>query len=187
MRQLVGSLCGICEERIHDIVEGRFCDACGIAVHNRCTKKPLDVRQEDCCETCGANLSAGKALADHQDKERRMRAASAVGYPVSLFCPKCGSAEYKKRKPEKWIAFIADRVCTECQTRYTPPTPAWAGIIFILAGLPLASLGFLGAVFNLGRGGLAGFPAMACEGFLGIIGVLAIVHGIRSLAKPGKI
>ena len=116
-----------------------------------------------------------------------MRATSAVGYPVSLFCPKCGSAEYKKRKPEKWIAFIADRVCTECQTRYTPPTPAWAGVVFVLAGLSLAGFGFLSILLSVSRGNPGQLLGLVCEGFLGLLGVLAIIHGIRCLARPGKI
>jgi len=32
-----------------------------------------------------------------------------------------------------------------------------------------------------------GLPAMACEGFLGFLGVLAIVQGIRALVRPGKV
>jgi hypothetical protein len=105
---------------------------------------------------------------------------------VSKVCPNCGHAEFRQRRPEKLIAFTWDRVCKACGTRYTPPTPVWAAFVFLLAGLPLAAFGVLGVVFRLASGNPLGIPAMACEGFLGLLGILSIVQGVRSLVSPGN-
>jgi hypothetical protein len=110
-----------------------------------------------------------------------------VNYPISAVCPKCGSLEYGKRRPEKWITFISDRVCKACGTRYTPPTPAWAGVIFIIAGLLLGGFGAISVFFHFMSANPLGIPAMACEGFLGFLGILAIIHGIRSLLQLRKV
>jgi hypothetical protein len=59
-------------------------------------------------------------------------------YPVSRTCPKCGSTAYKSVQPKTMVAFTWDRVCQGCSTRYTPPTPLWARLIF--AGFGLAAL-----------------------------------------------
>jgi hypothetical protein len=55
-------------------------------------------------------------------------------YPVAKTCPSCGSAAFKRVRVEKGIAFSDDRKCQECGTRYTPPTPAWAAVLFIASG-----------------------------------------------------
>ncbi len=55
-------------------------------------------------------------------------------YPISSVCPDCGGGEYKKWQSEEFVAFTLDRVCKACGTRYTPPTPAWAAVLFILIG-----------------------------------------------------
>jgi uncharacterized protein (DUF983 family) len=66
-------------------------------------------------------------------------------YPVSAACPKCGnSRDFELRKPEKFIAFAPDRVCKACATRYTPPTPGWAGPVWIMLGLFAVAAGLLG-------------------------------------------
>lgn len=56
-------------------------------------------------------------------------------YPVSEDCPKCGSTDYKRAKPETAVAFADDRICKACGVRYTPPTPPWARIVFAICGL----------------------------------------------------
>jgi hypothetical protein len=63
----------------------------------------------------------------------------------------------------------------------------WAGTVFILAGLPLAAIGVFSVVLHVESGNPAGLLAMACEGFLGVLGVLAIIHGIRSLVLSGRV
>jgi hypothetical protein len=70
---------------------------------------------------------------------------------------------------------------------YTPPTPVWAGVVFILAGLPLMIVGFGAVILGLASGNVLRVPGMACEGFLGFLGLLAIIQGIRTLARPGKV
>jgi hypothetical protein len=102
---------------------------------------------------------------------------------VAKNCPDCGSKEYKKVRPKRWIAFTQDRLCMGCGFRYTPPTPRWAAVVFIIAGLLLAAFGLIGVLAGLARGNPV---PLACEGLLGVIGVLAIIHGVRCLAEPGS-
>ena len=61
-------------------------------------------------------------------------------HPVSQVCPNCGSTEYQAVKPAAMVAFTSDRVCRACSTRYTPPTPIWARIVF--GGVGLAAVAF---------------------------------------------
>jgi len=110
-------------------------------------------------------------------------------YPVSRVCPNCGHAGYKSRRPERLVAFTWDRVCRECETRYTPPTPLWAAVVFLAVGFLFVVIGFGSIVLRLvspGPEAALGVPAMACEGFLGVLGVLAVVQGFRALARPEK-
>jgi hypothetical protein len=186
MRQLVGLRCVICQERISSVLEGRFCSSCQNAIHNQCAATTSAPLGRDICHLCGINLEQAEAQTKTEEHERLVRIAPRKGYPISMLCPKCGKGEHKKRKSEKWIAFSADRVCTACGTRYTPPTPAWAGVVFVFAGLPLVGIGLTGVVIGIARGPV-GLPGMACEGFLGVLGVLSIIHGLRSLLNPGKI
>jgi len=76
-------------------------------------------------------------------------------------------------------------VCKPCGTRYTPPTLAWAAVLFILIGLPLAAFGAYAVVTRLVSGNLLGLPAMAGEGNLGFLGLSAIVQGARTLVRSG--
>jgi hypothetical protein len=59
--------------------------------------------------------------------------------------------------------------------------------VFILLGLPLAGVGGLLAVLGARAEKAQAGPAVACEGFLMILGVLAVAQGIRSLITPGKV
>ncbi|HZY90422.1 MAG TPA: hypothetical protein VFE78_36710, partial [Gemmataceae bacterium] len=81
---------------------------------------------------------------------------------MSRVCPDCGHAGFKGVRPNRLIAFTWDRVCKECGTRYTPPTPVWAGVVFILAGLPLVLVGLLALLGQLARPNPLG---LACSGF----------------------
>jgi hypothetical protein len=56
-------------------------------------------------------------------------------YPVSETCPQCDSSSFRRVKSELQIAFTDDRVCTECGTRYTRPTPLWARLLFGTVGI----------------------------------------------------
>ena len=55
-------------------------------------------------------------------------------YPVSALCPNCGSGDYRTVDPDRTIAYVSDRVCRGCGTRYTPLTPRWAAILFCIVG-----------------------------------------------------
>jgi hypothetical protein len=61
-------------------------------------------------------------------------------FPNSRVCPRCGSASYSTVAAKMAIAFRGDRICRECQTTYTPPTPSWAAVLFCVigVGVPIA-------------------------------------------------
>jgi hypothetical protein len=113
-------------------------------------------------------------------------------YPISENCPRCGSREYTRRKPKTAVAFSDDRVCNLCQERYTPPTPVWAAVVFILIGTVLVapSAFFHIAVFLWPRprgSFVSGFFGACSTGWFALIGIVAIVHGVRSLVNRRKI
>jgi hypothetical protein len=73
-----------------------------------------------------------------------------AGVPVSHWCPRCAHATaFERRKPNRLIAFTADRVCKVCGTRYAPPTPPWAGALLGFIGLSIVGVGLL-AMATLG-------------------------------------
>jgi hypothetical protein len=104
-------------------------------------------------------------------------------YPISATCPQCGGNEYARRKPERLVAFVSDRVCRACNTRYTPPTPAWAVVVFLLAGLAIPFLGLIVTSLLVGVFSLAG---LICEGLFVALGVVAFVGGIRELLNSER-
>jgi len=117
-----------------------------------------------------------------------VRARAAVGdYSVARVCPSCGLADAKRVRPERFLALGSDRVCRGCGTRYIPPTRAWGAVVFILIGFLLAGACGLSIVLRLRSGNPLGIPAMAVEGFLGVVGLLAVRHGTRALLRPGTV
>jgi rubredoxin len=187
MAQLVGTTCVFCRHRIGSILDGRFCDICKSPMHTRCCQPEAGRSGEGRCPRCGADQVQVAELLD-QDRAKRVQSVYRMeNYPVSRVCPKCGSSEYSKRRTQKWIAFTSNRVCKSCSTRYTPPTPAWAGVIFILAGFLLVGIGGISILARLPTANPLELPAMACEGFIGFLGALAIIHGIRSLLRLRKV
>src|SRR5262249_24744197 len=143
--QLVGLNCVICQGSIHSDAEGAFCPECGNASHRTCYGKS-DQADQDRCSSCGGDRFSAVALEVGKDRKQEFReqrrkqagTASRQIYPVSNIFPACGHADFWQRRPERLIAFKRDRVCTSCGTRYTPPTPWWAALVFIAAGLLLA-------------------------------------------------
>jgi hypothetical protein len=107
-------------------------------------------------------------------------------YPTSTVCPQCGSTEYTTRRAEKFVSFVNDRVCQSCNTRYSPPTPRWAGVVFIFIGLVLGIAGIYSIILRIQSGNPLGFPAMLIEGFLGFIGLIAIGVGIKTIVSKKK-
>ena len=104
-------------------------------------------------------------------------------YPISAICPQCGGTEYARRKPDRQVAFVSDRVCRTCNTRYTPPTPVWAAALFLLAGVALP---FLGLIFTSLLVHPLSIAGLICEGVIAALGVLAFIGGIRELVNSGK-
>ena len=181
MPQLVGCRCVLCEGRIASESEGRFCEGCGNPVHHACGLKP-EVRGGGTCADCGVNLTEAAILRARQTNRKRPLPQGTGPYPIASSCPKCGDKAYRLARPEMFIAFRWDRVCKECETRYTPPTPQWAAILFLLVGVILAGIGGMSIGLAAPRGS---FPV--CGGFLGFLGLLSLAHGIRSLKSPGRV
>jgi hypothetical protein len=141
------------------------------------------------CPKCGlVNPPAAQRCDCGYDFTRHRPGPNSFGVSmVSKFCPGCSADRYKQVKPKKFVAFTKDRVCLECGTRYTPPTPWWGAIVFLLAGLLLSGFGLFSLITRLSTGNLLHIPAMACEGFLGFLGLLPIGQGVRALVFPGKV
>ena len=98
-------------------------------------------------------------------------------------CPKCGASAFRRVKADRLVAFADDRVCGACGARYTPPTPVWAGIAFIVCGFALPVLGLVlaGLLF-----GLASLPGLGCAGAFLVLAVVVFVGGIRELARSAN-
>lgn len=102
-------------------------------------------------------------------------------YPIAKICPKCGGTTYDKKAPGGFMpAFTMDRVCKNCGTRYTPPTPAWAAIVFIVIGAILALGAGLAILVSIQAP--KGMPP-ACEIVLGLAGVACVIYGIKSFSQ----
>jgi hypothetical protein len=106
---------------------------------------------------------------------------------ISPVCPKCQSRDYKKVRPQSWVAFGKDRLCTTCFCRYTPPTPLWAGPVFLVVGLLLAVVCGLIAVASLLQGRVTDPIGTVVFGALAILGMAAIAHGVRVLVYPARV
>ena len=101
-------------------------------------------------------------------------------YPVALSCPQCGSKEFQRVKVEGRIAFTDDRKCTACGTRYTPPTPAWAAVVFILLGTLITAVGIAFGFAFLIRKDDVRLRDLVYGTILTVFGLSAIIYGIRS-------
>jgi hypothetical protein len=109
--------------------------------------------------------------------------------PIGNVCPACGSGEFRKVRARRWIAFTDDRICKECGERYAPPTPKWAGVVFMLFGVIMFAAGaglLIAGIFGLlrGRPDVLGIVFAAC---LLILGPLAVIHGIRAMISAGSV
>jgi hypothetical protein len=110
--------------------------------------------------------------------------------PISKVCPSCGGSRHRKVRPRRWIAFTSDRVCLECETRYAPPTPRWAGAVFLLVGCLLMLLGLAGLALTVIALVLRGHPdpmGMLLSGGLVVVGALVIWHGARAILFAGRV
>jgi hypothetical protein len=102
------------------------------------------------------------------------------GYPVASSCPQCGSNEFTRVKAEGRVAFTDDRKCTACGTRYTPPTPAWASVVFILLGILITAVGIVFGFAFLIRKDDVRLRDLVYGTILTVFGLSAITYGIRS-------
>jgi hypothetical protein len=178
MPQLIGLPCVICQKSIASIVDGAFCDGCGNPIHHRCQSAVAQPGTEK-CEQCGGDPASriAKEVRGARQTEAHTRATGApLSYPLSNKCPNCGSDKFTRERPQAWIAFAWDRVCSECNMRYTPPTPLWAAFVFIGVGLLLLGFGVVGLLSR-----------DICVGLIGLLGLGALIHGVRSLANSGKV
>jgi hypothetical protein len=115
-------------------------------------------------------------------------------YPIAKVCPRCGSAAFQRVRVEKGrIAFTDDRRCRECRTRYTPPTPACAAILFIAAGgfFLVLDAGILVLGFLATARGMPTFEAIAMIVMSAIailpVGIVCVRYGLRKLhSQPAK-
>jgi hypothetical protein len=109
---------------------------------------------------------------------------------VSPVCPRCGATEHRKVRPRTLVAFANDRVCLECDTRYTPPTPLWAALAFLAVGAVLGLAGLAGVTIALVllvlRGHFDPF-FLGLGAALAALGGAALWHGTRSLAAGGDV
>ncbi len=107
-----------------------------------------------------------------------------TNFPVSRVCPQCGSKEHTLRKPQSFVAFADDRVCKVCHRRYSPPTPVWGGILFVLSGLALPILGFVLIALLINPFSIAG---LACQGAMCIFALRVFIGGIRLLVSSTNV
>jgi predicted Zn finger-like uncharacterized protein len=113
--------------------------------------------------------------------------ASGRHLPRGKSCPSCGGADFRRVKPRALIAFTWDRICKACGTRYTPPTPLWAALLFILTGVLFGGLGasilLVGAyVSAVNHTKSDESPPLFPFGLI-VVGALVMVHGVRCLKK----
>ncbi len=87
--------------------------------------------------------------------------------PICRVCPACGFTKYLRVEPSRLIAFVKDRQCKECFTRYARPTPLWAKLFFICFGV-LAIGGFLLSIVESLMNGNMPNPSAALPALWGL-------------------
>jgi hypothetical protein len=88
------------------------------------------------------------------------------------------------------VAFAKDRVCRACQTRYAPPTPRWAALVFLFGGGFLLLVGLAGlalTTFALVARHSPDPVGMVLSGGVAVLGAVAGRHGVRALVYSGQI
>lgn len=92
-------------------------------------------------------------------------------------CPTCGNRAFEAVRPVQFVAFRNDRRCTACDTRYSPPTPVWAALLFIVLGLTFV-VGCTGSIIiAIARGSVVSLPLNAA---FAVLGVLCLRQGVLS-------
>jgi hypothetical protein len=109
-------------------------------------------------------------------------------FPVSRNCPNCQGIDFKRVKPQSHIAFTDDRQCKNCGTRYTPPTPLWAALIFMVVGTLIILVNIFGIVIALSAGDLADRWRTGRFNFLTLpVGIGCLFYGIRWIRKQDHV
>ena len=76
--------------------------------------------------------------------------------------------------------FAPDRLCVQCRTDYSPPTPLWAALTFLILGGALAAVFVPAVLFAARRMDTCSFVSSAV---LGTIGVLCAARGVGYLVR----
>jgi hypothetical protein len=76
MRQIVGSSCVLCRERIGSILDGQFCASCGCPVHTKCVQPAAPIDGATRCAACG---TAKEHAPQEQERHRRYEDRRATG------------------------------------------------------------------------------------------------------------
>jgi hypothetical protein len=202
--QLIGLDCVKCRKGIASVFDGVFCK-CGNPVHQKCMSSGEVEEAEDRCDFCGGDPDSvlAKEVSRERTAEAQMQAryqtatrpsgepatqtsAMPAPYPVSEVCPNCRSNQYTRQRPEKWVTFAWDRVCNECGTRYTPPTPMWAAILFLVVGFLLAGFGVVEVIGSAAVSNPCTAPAVLFGAFLGAIGIFRHHPGRPQPGEAGE-
>ncbi len=105
--------------------------------------------------------------------------------PVYTRCPSCGSARYKRTEASSVLSLVYDRICKECDTQYTPPTPRWMFAAAIPIGVVLAAISVYGMYRRDALTDLAiarGWLWLICIA-VAFLGVATVIMGIGGLRK----
>src|SRR5580698_569129 len=143
----------------------------------------MDIRQ---CPHCKTRVLPSPDGACPQCRGQIDGAPAAAALPqgtVGNKCPKCGSDQYRSVRATRLVAFTNDRMCTQCNFRYSPPAPRWAAICFIVVGILLAGamgLSVIGRVASLNPAFMIGpiFEVPLCA-----IGIAAIIYGWKAMRQ----
>lgn len=140
----------------------------------------------DACWNCGADRD-GRVDPQFRRADEPDLPLVPPSAGVAAVCPACGSPEFRTTPPAGWLAYAPDRLCTACGVRYTPPTPRWAALIFGGLGGVLVAASGVGLLLRVALGGVLGPAVTVGEVLVGVVGVVAIRHGVRALRHPGQV
>ena len=103
---------------------------------------------------------------------------------MSAVCPACGSVEYRPIRPDGWVTYAPDRICTGCGMRYTPPTPRWAAVTLVLVGSAMLLGAVASVLTRLATGNLLAIVTGVSDVLVGLLGGIAVRYGVRVLRRP---
>lgn len=110
-----------------------------------------------------------------------------VKHPISRKCPTCHGIDFKRVAPEAALAFTDDRVCKSCGTRYTPPTPLWAAVIFLVVGIVIILLNIAAGVVASNAGRFWFSVRIGIFHSLTLpVGIGCVIYGIRCIRRQDE-